>query len=149
MISWGVQHHLHQIPSLDTTLNKFRPPSNLKIGFTGAQIKVNLSLCISKYDAMKTYGGMEIHLNAFVTQVLNGGVASFKPRPLYHQRKSHRYPLDRMPNGPQSRFGCGAKKKTTFTATSGNRTSVIQPVATPAPTIHLNVILPSLIQSYN
>jgi hypothetical protein len=37
---------------------------------------------------------------------------SFTPRKLYPQEKSPRYPLDRRPGGPQSRFGrCGKENK--------------------------------------
>jgi hypothetical protein len=38
-------------------------------------------------------------------------MVSFTPRPLYPQRKSPWYPLDRKLGGPQSRFGRGGEEK--------------------------------------
>jgi hypothetical protein len=53
---------------------------------------------------MKTYG--RVDLSARWRCVIN-----FKPRQLYLQRKSTRYPLDRRPGGPQSRSGrCGEER---------------------------------------
>jgi hypothetical protein len=37
------------------------------------RVEVNLSPCLSNYHAMKTYDGMEIQLNAFLTAALKGG----------------------------------------------------------------------------
>jgi len=36
---------------------------------------------------------------------------SFRPRPIYSQGKSPRYPLDRRLGGPQNRSGQGGKEK--------------------------------------
>jgi hypothetical protein len=55
-------------------------------------------------------------------------VISFTPRPLYLQRKSPWYPLDRRLDGPQSRSGrCGEEKN--FQALPGLEPSIIQLVA--------------------
>jgi hypothetical protein len=37
------------------------------------RIKVKLSLWLTKYHAMKTYGGMEIQMHVFLTSTLDGG----------------------------------------------------------------------------
>jgi len=42
---------------------------------------------------------------------------SFTPRPLYPQRKSSRYPLDRRLAGPESRSGHGGEKKNSYPGT--------------------------------
>jgi hypothetical protein len=49
-------------------------------------------------------------------------VVIFMSRPLYSQRKSPWYPLDRRLGGPQSRWW-----REKFPAPSGNRTPIIQP----------------------
>jgi hypothetical protein len=52
--------------------------------------KVNLSLCLTKCTATKTYGEVEVELHAFLYSALGGGEWSAS-RPgwqLYHQRKS-------------------------------------------------------------
>jgi len=36
-------------------------------------VEVNLSLCLIKYNAMKTYVGVEVRLHVFLTLVLYGG----------------------------------------------------------------------------
>jgi len=51
---------------------------------------------------MKTYGGVEIQLHAFLTSALDEGECSVsRPSPF-----TPRYPLDRRLCGPQSRSGC-------------------------------------------
>jgi hypothetical protein len=35
-------------------------------------VRVNLSLCLIKHHAMKTYGGVEVHFHAFLNSVLEG-----------------------------------------------------------------------------
>jgi hypothetical protein len=57
---------------------------------------VKLSLCLTKYDAMKTYGSVAVT----TARILNLGsrrrwVVRFTPRPLYPGRRSPRYPLDK------------------------------------------------------
>jgi len=34
--------------------------------------RVKLSLCLIKYHAMKTFGGMEVYLHTFLTSALDG-----------------------------------------------------------------------------
>jgi hypothetical protein len=63
--------------------------------------KVKLSLILTKHHAMKTYwrsGGIAPRILDLDTRWR--WVDSFMPRPLYHQGKSHRYPLDRRLSGP-------------------------------------------------
>jgi hypothetical protein len=80
-------------------------------------IMLKLSLCVTKYHAMKTYPVLNEaprHEDLWVT----GGVAprilkcllSFSPRPLY-PREKNRYSLDRRLGGPQNRSERGGEKK--------------------------------------
>jgi hypothetical protein len=64
------------------------------------RIKVKLSLWLSKYHAMKTYGRVEAELYIFLTSVID---VSFTLLPLYPQLKIPRIPLDRRLCGPKSR----------------------------------------------
>jgi hypothetical protein len=36
------------------------------------KVKVQLSLCLTKYHAMKTYWGVEVYHHAFLTLILDG-----------------------------------------------------------------------------
>jgi hypothetical protein len=36
-------------------------------------LKIKLSLLLTKHHAMKTHGGVKVQLHAFLTSVLNGG----------------------------------------------------------------------------
>jgi hypothetical protein len=49
--------------------------SRLKLHYT-VQVKVKLSLCLTKCHSMKTYGGMEVQLHAFLTSAPDGGEGS-------------------------------------------------------------------------
>jgi hypothetical protein len=76
------------------------------------KVKVKFSLCLTKHHAMKTYRGSR----GIAALILDIGtrwrwVGSFTPWPLYPQRKSSRYSLDRRLGGFQSRFGRGGEKK--------------------------------------
>jgi hypothetical protein len=55
-------------------------------------------------------------------------VVSFTPRPLYLQRKSPWYPLDRRLSGPQSQCGYGGEEKNSRPF-PGLHPPLIQPVA--------------------
>jgi hypothetical protein len=75
------------------------------------KVKVK-SLYLTKHHAMKTYWGCR----GIAPRIPDLGirwrwVVSFTPRPLYPQRKSPWYPLDRRLGGPQSRSGRGGEKK--------------------------------------
>jgi len=37
------------------------------------KVKVDLSLCLTKYNAMTTYGGVEVYFHTFLTSILDGG----------------------------------------------------------------------------
>jgi hypothetical protein len=73
-----------------------------------SKVKVKLSLCLTKHNAMKTYwgsGGIALH-------VLNHGigwslVVSFTLRPLYSRGNRPRYRLDRRLGGLQNRYERG------------------------------------------
>jgi hypothetical protein len=76
------------------------------------EVKVKLSLCLSKHHAMKTNSGSE----GIAPRILDLGtiwrwVVSFTPQPLYPQGKSPRCPLDRRLGGPQSRSRRGDEEK--------------------------------------
>jgi hypothetical protein len=60
---------------------------------TAGKKKVELSLCLTKHHAMKTYRGVEVWLHAFLASAA------------LPQRKSPRYIMDRRLSGPQSRSG--------------------------------------------
>jgi hypothetical protein len=91
---------------------------------------LKLSLCLTKYRAMKNCGS-----GGIARRILNFGtrwrwVVSFTPRPLYPQRKSPPYPLDRRLGGPQSRSGRGDEKNSQPPPRESNpRTPIVQPVA--------------------
>jgi hypothetical protein len=76
---------------------------------------------------MKAYWGMELKLHAFLTLALDGGEWPAS-RPLYPQRQSPWYPLDKELGGPQSRSGHGGKAKNSQTL-PGLEPPIIQPVA--------------------
>jgi hypothetical protein len=48
-------------------------------GHTGIMVK--LSLCLTKYHVMKTYGGVDVYFHAFLTSALDGGELSSKLYP--------------------------------------------------------------------
>jgi len=82
---------------------------------------MKLSLCLIKYHAKKTYGGVEVWPHALIS-VLDGGVWSTpSPRPLYP-----RYKLEKRQGGPQSQSGRGGEEKK---IPAGNRTPFVQPIA--------------------
>jgi hypothetical protein len=64
-------------------------------------------------------------------------VISFTPCPLYPQGNIPRCPLDRMLDGPQSRFGCCRVDKSISPAE--NRTATSQPVAIPNGWSHVDI----------
>jgi hypothetical protein len=57
---------------------------------------------------MKTYGGVNVQINVFLTSALAGGEWSASRPGRFTPGESapppHRYPLDRSMSGPQSRF---------------------------------------------
>jgi hypothetical protein len=61
------------------------------------------SLCLTRYYAMKTYGGVGIQIHVFLTSALiQGEWSASRPGPHYPQGKN---PLDRKLGGPQSLSG--------------------------------------------
>jgi hypothetical protein len=88
-----------------------------------------LSLYLTKHHAIKTYGGVEVYLHSFLTEILDGGdLSASRPGRFTPMVKSPWYPLDRRLGGPQSRSGRGDEKKKIPSAT-GNGTSAVQSVA--------------------
>jgi hypothetical protein len=79
---------------------------------TKVKVKLKLSLCLTKHHTVKTYwgsGGIARRILHFGTRLR--WVVSFTPRPLYLQRKSPWYPLDRRLGGPQNRSGHGGEER--------------------------------------
>jgi hypothetical protein len=77
-------------------------------------VKVKLSLCLTKYHSMRTYGEVEVQRHAFLTSAL------------YRCEWSHLHPSHFTPE--KSQFGrCDEGKK--IPRTAGNRTPLVQPVA--------------------
>jgi hypothetical protein len=71
-----------------------------------------LSLCFSKYHAMKTYwgsGGKDLRIIHLDTRWR--WVISFPPLPLYPAGNSPQYPLYRNLSGPQKWFGCSSEEE--------------------------------------
>jgi hypothetical protein len=94
--------------------------------------KLKLSLCLTKYHAMKTYPVLNqaphhehlLERESIAPRLPTLGtrrekVVRFTPRPLYHRENSPWKPLDRRLSGPRGRSGpCGE-----------NRTQIVQPTA--------------------
>jgi len=70
------------------------------------------SLYLTKYHAMKTYGGVEVWLLRNLNHVCRSRwVLSVTPWPLYPTEKSPWYPFDRL-FGPQSQsWHCGEERQ--------------------------------------
>jgi hypothetical protein len=61
----------------------------------------DVSLCLIKQQDLKTCGGMEVYIHAFLTSAKRGDDWSV----------SHQCPMDRRLGGPQSRSGCDSEEK--------------------------------------
>jgi hypothetical protein len=66
---------------------------------------------LTKYHAMKTYGGVEIQLDAFLTSALDGGEWSVHAAAALSPGERPWYQLYRKLSGPHSRSVCGDKEK--------------------------------------
>jgi hypothetical protein len=94
-------------------------------------IKVKLSLCLTKHHAMKMYWGS----GSIAPRILDldtrwRWVVSLTPRPLYSQGKNPWYPLDRKLGGHQSQSGRGGEDKNSQPHRESNPiTPIVQPVA--------------------
>jgi len=75
------------------------------------RVKMKLPLCLTKYDAMKTYGGVEVQLYAILTSAPDEVDWSDSRPGHFTPVKKNRYPLDRRLGGLQSRSGCGSESK--------------------------------------
>jgi len=107
--------------------------------FTVAYLKVKLSLCFTRYHAMKTCllnlsprhegalgrGGLAPRIRNIGTRWR--WMVSFPFRQHYPQGKIPQYALDRRLGGPQSRSEWGGKQK--ISPRGDNWTPVVQPVA--------------------
>jgi hypothetical protein len=88
------------------------------------KVKVNLSLCLTKHHAIKTYrgsGGIPPRILILGTRLEVSG--QFHPR-----GKSPWYPLDMRLDGPQTRSGRGGEEKKSLPL-PGIEPPVVQPVA--------------------
>jgi hypothetical protein len=94
-------------------------------------LKVKLSLCVTKHHATKMYWGS----GGIAPRILDLGtrwrwMVGFTLRPLYTQGKSLWYPLDRRLGGPQSCSGHGSEEKNSHPRRESNpRTPIVQSVA--------------------
>jgi len=71
-----------------------------------------LPLCLAKYRATKTYGGVEVYLHVLLTSVLGGGEWSASRLGRFTSwGKSLRFPLVRTLGGPQSWSGRDVEEK--------------------------------------
>jgi len=66
---FGSKSHIRFSDSSSTPL--FGLPGGLLLKGKGKKVK--LSLCLTKYHAMRMYGGVELSSHAFFTSVLYGG----------------------------------------------------------------------------
>jgi hypothetical protein len=71
----------------------------------GTWVIENLSLCLIKHHAMKTYRAAEVQLQTLLISTLDGCVIRFTPRPLYLLGPWPRIPSDRKLGEPQSQSG--------------------------------------------
>jgi hypothetical protein len=93
----------------DTSVDPFLEIA-LQLTHMGDKENVKLLMCL--HHAMKAYCGS----GGIASRIIDLGtrwkwVINFTPRPLYHQGKSPRYPLDRGLGGPQSPSGRGGEEK--------------------------------------
>jgi hypothetical protein len=75
------------------------------------KVQVKSSLCLTKYHAMKTYGGIGC-IPPCILNLFNRWrwVVSFTHRPLHPRGKMSKYPLDRRLDGPQSQSWHGGEE---------------------------------------
>jgi hypothetical protein len=92
------------------------------------EVKVNLSLCLIKYHAMKTYGGEEVYLHAFLTPAPDWLSGQLHTPAALNSGKNPWYSLDRKLGGAQSRSGRGGEEKNSQPP-AGNRIPVAHLVA--------------------
>jgi hypothetical protein len=118
-------------------------------------IKLNLSLRLTKYHAMKTYAVLnkaphheDIWWSGGIApRILNLGtrwrwVGSLTTPPLYPLGNSQQYPLDRSLGGPQSRSGRGGEEKESLAclcreSNHGRPDPSLVTVVTELPCLHL------------
>jgi len=87
-----------------------RPSADLAISHV-CQPGLRLSLCLTKYHAMKTYGGVEIQSHTLLTSELDGIEWSASRLAALPPGRRPRHPLNRTPCRPQSRSERGNKEK--------------------------------------
>jgi hypothetical protein len=81
---------------------------------------VNLSLCLTKHYAIKTYWGVEVQLHAFLTSAIDGGVWSASHPGRFTPKE--RAPCTHWIGGLGPRAGVDTVAKKKFPAPVGNRT---------------------------
>jgi hypothetical protein len=82
------------------------------VNYIKVKVRVNLSLCLTKCHAMRTYWGS----GGIAPCILDLGTrwrweVSFTPWPLYPHGKNPQYPFDRRLGGPQSKSGQSGEEK--------------------------------------
>jgi hypothetical protein len=78
---------------------------------TGKEQKGKTSPCLTKHHVMKTWWGIEAHLHAFLTSVLDGGDwSASRPGRFTHEERVPLYPMDGRLGGPQNRSGARCRR---------------------------------------
>jgi hypothetical protein len=108
-------YHLETItePNIKTS-----PVLNIRYGWRiislfMVKLKVNLSLCLTKHEAMKMYWGSRRIVPPIIDLTTRWRwVVSFTS--LYPRDKRRPYPSDRRVGGPRSRYECGGEEKISY-----------------------------------
>jgi hypothetical protein len=104
--------------------------SSSMIGFEKLERKFPCFNWTPRHEGVLGNGGIALRILDLGTRLK--WVVIFTPRPLYSQRKSPRYPLDRRLGGPQSRSGRGGEDKNSQPL-PGLEPPIIQPIAQSTP----------------
>jgi hypothetical protein len=86
------------------------------------QVKIKMSLCLTKHHAMKMREGVKVKTHTFLTLALDWGRWSVSRPPLYSRAERPWYPLSRELGGPQGLSErCGERRNI---SPVGNRTLI-------------------------
>jgi hypothetical protein len=84
-------------------------------------VQVNLSVCLTKHHAMRTYGGVEVYFHAFLLSTLDRRQwSASRPGCFTYGEKAlpPQFPWDRRPGGIHSLPGRGGEEKKSHPCTS-------------------------------